>query len=247
MAGRNSTHDTLLALLAFAEATEDQYDKNRALIRAPKKMFSHPMDSWRAFKAGDLTKAQTYVADSGECFLLLASFAESSKISFEPSEALLWLASDAVSSDTLAAKKEARKGGLQELLALYADKVLARAVFLKSLLGIYVRAIETDLIKRMMAKESNLAAEARASMERGIKDFQTAFEARLPDFRQRKELVDYVRSLRFPMIPAPVGHKKAESEVLNGVVLSPELARQAKERFAALQAQAGGRAKGKRA
>ncbi len=46
-------------------------------------------------------------------------------------------------------------------------------------------------------------------MRQGVQDFLAALEARLRRISHRVEIVDYARSLRFPMLPVAVGRPVA--------------------------------------
>src|SRR5262245_38585904 len=96
-----SPRDAIVALQAFAQATEEQYAANLELMRTKKGLFGgNPLSKWRRFDATGCAAAQSYAdAAQGDCFVLLASVADQSKITFEPTEALLWLANDAGAVD----------------------------------------------------------------------------------------------------------------------------------------------------
>jgi hypothetical protein len=51
--------------------------------------------------------------------------------------------------------------------------------------------------------------------------------------------VTFAKSVRFPMLPVTVGRKKADSKIVNGVVLSPELAQQVEAHLARQRQSAG--------
>jgi hypothetical protein len=201
-------HGAVLAVSDFVQATEEQYARNLVLLRAPR-LFTDPRADWRDFDAGGMAAAQSYTDALGDCVLLLASIDETSKITFEQTQALGQLAQDATALDAEAAIKAVRKNMAREPLESAAEAVIVRAAFLGSLLGVYARAVEYDLIARLIARDEAIYDEARASMEEGVRDFRAALERLLPRFKHGEAAVKQAQTLRFPLLPVLIGHNKA--------------------------------------
>lgn len=224
----NTMRAALVAMQGFADATRQAYMRNLSLFRAPSK---DPKVKTTPFAAASLTAAQSYTDETGPCFVLLAHL-DGQNIDFFETEGLTWIANDALVFDAASRALETNADPrLKALAELHAERVIARAMFLKSLLGGYIRALDADLFKRSLSNEQGLAGAATALAEQSLTEFAAALEPELPKFAHAQEIAAFARASRFPNLPLAIGHKQEGRQVLNGVVLSPELAQQVREAF----------------
>ncbi len=224
----NSMRAALVSMQAFADATRQAYVRNLSLFRAPSK---DPRVKLAPFPAATLTAAQSYTDETGPCFVLLAHL-EGQNIDFFETEGLTWIANDALVFDAASRALETNADPrLKPLAELHAERVIARAMFLKSLLGGYIRALDADLFKRALSNEPGLAEAVAASAQQSVTEFTAALEPELPKFAHVQEIAAFARASRFPNFPLAIGHKDEGRQVLNGVVLSPELAQQVRDHF----------------
>ena len=224
-----SMRDALVAMGAFADATRQAYVRNLSLFRAPS---TDPRVKRTPFAAAALSEAQSYSDETGSCFVLLAHL-DGQNIDFFETEGLTWLANDALVFDAASKALETNADPrLKPLAELHAERVIARAMFLQSLIGGYIRALDADLFKRALSNEQGLALTAQTLAEQSVAEFTQALEPDLPKFAHPQEIVAFARASRFPNFPIAIGHKDEGRQVLNGVVLSGDLAQQVREHFA---------------
>src|SRR5262249_51464552 len=122
---------------------------------------------------------------------------------------------DKGAADVLSAHQEtrpvgaAKDSGQRSALELAAEAVIVRAAFLDSLLGVYARAVEQDLVARVIARDPDIYGAARGSMEQGVADFRAALERLLPRFRHGEKVIAFAQTLRFPLLPVLIGQNRA--------------------------------------
>jgi hypothetical protein len=228
----DGTREALLALQAFAGGMSEEYQENVSLTQKPKGLFSNPLDKLTKFQPRVLTAAQSFAGEEGESFLVLAHLDENSKIDFQEMEALTWLANDALVFDASARVRDERGKAVN---LLFGEKVVARAIFLKCLLGGYVRALDAQIFKRMVAREEGAAQAAVPLMEKSVQEFTDTLDRVLPKMRFRAEIVQYAKAARFPIFPLSVAYKRSAAEEINGVLLDSDMARQLRAHLARSQ------------
>jgi hypothetical protein len=221
MAMNKSTREAIAALRDFAEAARQQYTANVELFSKPKGALFDPSSKLAPFAAGALTAAQSFTDESGEGFVLLGHL-DGANVEFGETEALIWLANDAVTFDKLARAEES----LRPLAQMHGERAIARAVYLKALLGGYLRALDGGLLKGAVGGDRDIAKKAAQHSQQSVNEFVAGIEALLPRAKFRQELSAFAQAMMFPMLPMAVGHKKANWEVVHGVALTSDLAQQ---------------------
>lgn len=212
-----SVREALVAMRAFAEAAGRQYAKNLELFVNPKT----PLNKLTPFAAAGLTAAQCFTDETGEAFVVLAHV-DGANVDFRETEALIWLANDCISFDKLVQGNES----VRDLAQLHGERAIARAIYLKALLGGYLRALDAGLLQQNPSAGVDLARIATPLTQQSVEEFIAGIEAILPKVRFKQEISGFAQAMAFPTLPLAVGHRKAQWEVLNGVALTTDMAQQ---------------------
>lgn len=211
-----STREAIVAVRDFAEAARRQYTQNLELFATAKA----PLTKLTAFAADALTAAQSYTDETGEAFIVLAHL-DGANVDFRETEALIWLANDAVTFDKLARGDESTR----PLAQLHGERAIARAIYLKALVGGYLRVLDAGLFERAPAG-ADIAQAATALSQQSVDEFVAGIEALLPKLRFGREISAFAQAAVFPTLPLAAGHKKAQWQVLHGVALTADMAQQ---------------------
>lgn len=227
-----SLRQALVALQAFAEATRRQYIENLELLNAPAGAFSDPLTKATSYAAEKFAAAQCYKDKGQDSFVMLAHL-EGADVAFLETEALVWLANDAAVFDVSVQTKGIRTDDrLVGIMQMHGERAVARAIFLRSLLGGYVRALDADLFQRVMNKEQGVREAAQGLVRQSVQEFEAAMGLYARTVAFQREIMAFAQSVEFPLFPIAIGQEARGKEMFNGVALTPELARQLREAFA---------------
>jgi hypothetical protein len=227
-----SLAQALTAMQAFAEATYRQYANNLDLFHTPKGPFSEPLTRIATYSGDKLAAAQTYQDAKGTNFALLAHL-EGDDVDFLETETLVWLGNDAAVFDMgVKAKGFRQEERMHGLVQMHGERAIARALYLKCLLGSYIRALETGLLKRALERDPSVGEVARTLAHKSADEFTKALELIIPTLAFQQEIVAFARQAQFPLFPIAIGHELKGREVVNGALLTPELANQMRAAFA---------------
>ncbi|MFT3728315.1 MAG: hypothetical protein QM759_10880 [Terricaulis sp.] len=224
--------EALVAMQTFAEATRRQYVENLELFHTPSGAFSDPLSKARPYAAQQFAAAQSYKDKGKDCFLMLAHL-EGADVSFLETESLVWLGNDAAVFDITVRSKAAR--GDDRMLAvaqIHGERAVARAIFLRCLLGGYIRALDTDLFQRAMSKEQGVREAAQALVKQSVQEFEASMNLFFRTAAFQREIAAFAQTMEFPLFPIAVGRDAAEGkDIFNGVALTKELAQEMREAF----------------
>jgi hypothetical protein len=217
---------------AFAEATRRQYIENLELFHTPKGAFSDPLTKAAPYRADQLAAAQHYKDKGQDCFVMLAHL-EGADVSFLETEALVWLGNDATVFDvTVNAKPMRADERLQSVAQIHGERAVARAIFVRCLLGGYIRAHDANLFQRAMDKEQGVRDAAQALVKESVKEFESSMSLFFRTAAYQREIAAFAQTMEFPLFPIAVGREANSKEMFNGVALTPELAQQMRDAFA---------------
>lgn len=229
----------LVAMQAFAEATRRQYIENLELFHTPKGAFSDPLTKAAPYAAEKFAAAQTYKDKGEDCFVMLAHL-EGAEVGFLETEALVWLANDAAVFDVTVQAKPARADErMQSVAQLHGERAVARAIFLRCLIGGYIRGYDADLFQRAMSQEKGLREAAQALVKQSVQEFEGSMGIYLRTVAFQREIAAFAQTMEFPLFPIAIGREAKGKEMFNGVALTPELAEQMREAFARKQEKRG--------
>lgn len=233
--------EAMVAMHAFAEATRRQYIQNLELFHTPRGPFSDPLAKTKPYAVEALAAAQTYTEKNEQYFVVLARL-EGAEVGFTETEALVWLGNDAAVFD-LGVRNKAMLGDakMEAITQLHGERAVARAIYLWALTGGYVRALDADLFKRAMNKESDVGDAATALVKNCMDEFAQAFRPFVATAAFQHEIIAYGQSLEFPFVPLAIGRRLADKDVLNGALLPPDLAQQMRAHFARNREERGAR------
>jgi hypothetical protein len=228
----NGLREALAAMLVFAEATQRQYVQNLELFHTPSGPLTDPLTKTTPYAAEALAAAQTYTEKGEEYFVVLARL-EGAEVAFTETEALVWLGNDAATFDLGVRAKPLRSDPrLQAIVQLHGERAVARAIYLRALLGGYVRAFDAGLFKRLVDGEPNAGEVAVTLVKQSIQEFEQSFGEFVRTVAFQQELVAYGQSMEFPLAPFAMGRKLEDKDLMNGALLPPDIARQLREHFA---------------
>jgi hypothetical protein len=215
-----SIREALVAIQAFAADIARRYAGN------VKNLSSRGSGKLEAFPAVALTRAQTFADAGGDGFVVLGHL-EGTNIEFSEMEALIWLANDAVAFDKLAEMKGGDVRDKAVALAIFhGERATARALYLKALLGGYIRVLDGGLLARVVGGEKAARDAVAPLAQKSADEFVGAIENLLPRVKNQAEISAFAQAMIFPTLPVAIGHKMAAHEVINGVVLPSDMAGQ---------------------
>lgn len=213
-----TSRDALTALQLLAESVRQLYARNVLILRENANSALIP------FPADAMTAAQSFTDETGESFIVLGHV-EGANLSFRETEALTWLANDAVVFDKFAADPKARQDRQARAIAmLHGERAIARAIYVKALLGGYIRAHDAGVVKRALAQQD--VADAPPLAQESAEAFIAGIAQMLPTISNVQEIGGFAKTIVFPTLPVAVAHKKADWEVVNGVALTKDIANQ---------------------
>ena len=222
----------LVAMQTFAEATRRQYVQNLELFHTPAGAFGDPLSKAAPYAADKLAGAQHYNDKGEDCFVMLAHL-EGADVGFLETEGLVWLGNDAAVFDATIRVKQVRADErMLGIAQLHGERTVARAIFLRCLLGGYVRALDADLFQRAMSKEAGVGEAAQALVKQSVADFEASMAMYARTVAFQREVIAFAQSVEFPLFPIAIGRSAKGKDMFNGVALTPELAQQMREHFA---------------
>ena len=222
----------LVAMQTFAEATRRQYIENLELFHTPTGAFSDPLAKAAPYAADKFAAAQNYKDKSEDCFVMLAHL-EGADVGFLETEALVWLANDAAVFDvTVKAKPMRADERLQAVAQLHGERAVARAIFLRCLLGGYIRALDADLFQRAMNQENGVREAAQVLVKQSVQEFEGSMGLYIRTAAFQREVAAFAQGVEFPLFPIAIGREAKGKDMFNGVALTPELAQQMRDAFA---------------
>jgi hypothetical protein len=222
----------LVAMQTFAEATRRQYVENLELFHTPEGAFTDPLAKAAPYRSDLLASAQNYT-DKGQEFFVMLAHLEGAEVSFLETEALAWLGNDATVFDVTIRSKPARGDDrMQALAQLHGERAVARAIFLRCLLGGYIRAHDADLFQRAISKAPDARETAQSMVKQSVQEFEASMGLFFRTAAFQREIAAFAQTMEFPLYPLAIGREGAGKETFNGVTLTAELAQQMREAFA---------------
>jgi hypothetical protein len=202
------------------------------LFHTPTGAFADPLTKAAPYAADKFAAAQHYKDKGQDCFVMLAHL-EGADVGFLETEALVWLGNDATVFDmTVKAKPMRTDERLLAIAQLHGERTVARALFLRCLLGGYVRALDGDLFQRAMGQEPGIREVAQTLVKQSIGEFELAMGLLIRTVAFQREIAAFGQSVEFPLFPIAIGQEAKVKEMFNGVALTPALAQQLRAHFA---------------